>query len=63
MNTDRALLVDLYELTMAAAYFEHRIDCHATFELFVRHLPAQRSYLVAAGLDSALTLFGEPAFH
>jgi len=54
MNTDRALLVDLYELTMAAAYFEHGIDCHATFELFVRHLPAQRSYLVVAGLDSAL---------
>ncbi len=40
---------------MAAAYFEHGIDCRATFELFVRHLPAQRSYLVAAGLDSALT--------
>jgi nicotinate phosphoribosyltransferase len=55
MNTDRALLVDLYELTMAAAYFEHRIDCRATFELFVRHLPLERSYLVAAGLDSALT--------
>jgi len=55
MNTDRALLVDLYELTMAAAYFEHRIECRATFELFVRHLPPQRSYLVAAGLDSALT--------
>jgi nicotinate phosphoribosyltransferase len=77
MNTDRALLVDLYELTMAAAYFEHRIDCHATFELFVRHLPPQRSYLVAAGLDSALTylenlhftgddvdfLRRQPAFH
>jgi nicotinate phosphoribosyltransferase len=55
LNADCALLVDLYELTMAAAYFEHRIDCHATFELFVRHMPPQRSYLVAAGLDSALT--------
>ncbi|MGD1156519.1 MAG: nicotinate phosphoribosyltransferase, partial [Terriglobia bacterium] len=55
MDTDRALLVDLYELTMAAAYFEHRVDCRATFELFVRHLPAERAYLVAAGLDSALT--------
>ncbi len=55
MNTGKALLVDLYELTMAAAYFEHHIDCHATFELFVRHLPPQRSYLVAAGLDSALS--------
>ena len=51
---DRALLVDLYELTMAAAYFEHRIDCRATFELFVRQLPPERGYLVAAGLDSAL---------
>ena len=55
MESARALLVDLYELTMAAAYFEHRIKCRATFELFVRHLPAERSYLVAAGLDSALT--------
>lgn len=54
MNPDQALLVDLYELTMAAAYFEHRIDCRATFELFVRQLPAQRSYLVAAGLNAAL---------
>ena len=54
MDTDRALLVDLYELTMAAAYFEHRVDCRATFELFVRHLPAERACLVAAGLDSAL---------
>ena len=70
-------MVDLYELTMAAAYFEHRMDCKATFELFVRNLPPQRSYLVAAGLDSALTylenlhfsgddvdfLRRQPAFH
>ncbi len=53
-NPGRALLVDLYELTMAAAYFEHRVDCRATFELFVRQLPRERSYLVAAGIDSAL---------
>ena len=53
-NSGRALLVDLYELTMAAAYFEHHIDCLATFELFVRQLPSQRAYLLAAGLDSAL---------
>lgn len=53
-NSHRALLVDLYELTMAAAYFEHRVDCRATFELFVRHLPPERSYLVAAGLESSL---------
>jgi nicotinate phosphoribosyltransferase len=54
VNSGRALLVDLYELTMAAAYFEHRIDCRASFELFVRQLPPQRAYLLAAGLDAAL---------
>src|SRR5438876_436972 len=39
----RALLVDLYELTMAAGFFEHRIECRATFELFVRQLPPERA--------------------
>jgi len=53
-NKGNALLVDLYELTMAAAYFEHRVDCRATFELFVRHLPPERTYLVVAGIEAAL---------
>jgi nicotinate phosphoribosyltransferase len=53
-NSGQALLVDLYELTMAAGYFEHRVDCRATFELFVRQLPPERTYLIASGLDSAL---------
>ncbi len=53
-NSGQALLVDLYELTMAAAYFEHRVECRATFELFVRHLPEERTYLVAAGVEAAL---------
>jgi nicotinate phosphoribosyltransferase len=53
-NSGRALLVDLYELTMAAAYFQQRVTCRATFELFVRQLPPERSFLVAAGLDSTL---------
>jgi nicotinate phosphoribosyltransferase len=51
---NRALLTDLYELTMAAAYYEHQVSLRATFELFVRQLPPERPYLVAAGLDSAL---------
>lgn len=49
-----ALLTDLYELTMAAAYFENGLTAHATFELFVRSLPPERSFLVAAGLEQAL---------
>jgi nicotinate phosphoribosyltransferase len=48
------LLTDLYELTMAAGYLQTRFDARATFELFVRHLPPHRNYLVAAGLDQAL---------
>ncbi len=46
---------DLYELTMAAAYFEAGCaEKRATFELFTRRLPANRSFLVAAGLEQAL---------
>ncbi|MBV6519266.1 MAG: nicotinate phosphoribosyltransferase [Candidatus Brocadia sp.] len=48
------ILTDLYQLTMAAGYFEQKMQGVATFELFVRHLPKNRSYLVAAGLEQAL---------
>ena len=48
------LLTDLYELTMAAGYVQNHFAARATFELFVRSLPAQRNYLVAAGLEQAL---------
>lgn len=48
------LLTDLYELTMAAGYFQSRFEAKATFELFVRKLPRERNYLVAAGLEQAL---------
>src|SRR5947207_2713278 len=48
------LRTDLYELTMAAGYVQNRFDALATFELFVRHLPNRRNYLVAAGLEQAL---------
>ena len=49
-----ALATDLYELTMAAAYFANHITDNATFELFVRELPVNRNYLIAAGLEQAL---------
>ena len=49
-----ALSTDLYELTMAAGYFEGGTAGAARFELFVRELPPERSYLVATGLDQAL---------
>ena len=62
IESQRALLVDLYELTMAAAYFERQVDCRATFELFVRQMPRERAYLVAGGLDDALDYLGELRF-
>jgi nicotinate phosphoribosyltransferase len=54
MAEHSGLLTDLYELTMAAGYLQTRFDARATFELFVRHLPPRRNYLVAAGLEQAL---------
>lgn len=56
MDASDPLLVDLYELTMVDAYRRHGMaDRPATFSLFVRSLPPERSYLVAAGLDDALS--------
>jgi nicotinate phosphoribosyltransferase len=48
------LQTDLYELTMAAGYYATGYKDRLTFELFVRHMPPRRNYLVAAGLDQAL---------
>ncbi|MEC9340687.1 MAG: nicotinate phosphoribosyltransferase [Pseudomonadota bacterium] len=49
-----ALFTDLYELTMLQAYRREGMNQEAVFDLFVRTLPAQRNYLIAAGLDQAL---------
>jgi nicotinate phosphoribosyltransferase len=62
VESQRALLVDLYELTMAAAYFEQHVDCRATFELFVRQMPPERAYLVAGGIEDALDYLADLRF-
>lgn len=49
-----AMVTDLYELTMAAAYWRSGMGDEATFELSVRRLPEVRRFLVMAGLDDAL---------
>ena len=49
------LLTDLYQLTMAAGYFEAgKSDEIATFELFFRRLPRYRNFVLAAGLEQAV---------
>lgn len=49
-----ALLLDLYELTMGESYFAYKSNTLATFDLLVRYLPENRSYLVACGLEDIL---------
>jgi nicotinate phosphoribosyltransferase len=49
-----ALFTDLYELTMAAGYFNERMFAPATFSLFIRNYPKNWGYFVSAGLDEVL---------
>ncbi len=49
-----SLFTDFYELTMCASYFENKNFEPATFDLFIRRLPENRSYFLFAGLDEAL---------
>jgi len=56
MTTRRAgpLFTDLYELTMAASYYAHRVFAPATFSLYIRSGHKARNYFVAAGLEQVL---------
>jgi nicotinate phosphoribosyltransferase len=49
-----ALSTDLYELTMAASYAALGMNGPASFSLFTRTLPQNRSFLVTAGIEEAL---------
>ena len=49
-----SLFTDYYELTMCAAYFDNKNFETATFDLFIRRLPENRSYFLFAGLEEAL---------
>ncbi len=57
-----ALLTDLYELTMAASYFEHRMNETAVFSLFVRRYPPNRRYFVSCGLKEVIDYLAEVKF-
>ncbi len=61
-TTMSALLTDLYQLTMLQAYHDEGLEQEATFELFVRKLPRERHFLVAAGLEQALQFLETLAF-
>ena len=57
-----SLLIDQYELAMAASYLERGMNQPAIFELFVRELPPGRDWLLLAGLGPALRLVSEMRF-
>ena len=48
------LFTDLYELTMAQAYWQSGKTAQATFSLFFRKYPPDRAYFVFAGLQDIL---------
>lgn len=60
MSAPGPLFTDLYELTMAAGYFDQGIRAPATFSLFLRPNP-RRGYFVAAGLEEVLSFLSN--FH
>ena len=49
-----SLFTDFYELTMCASYFDNKKFEPATFDLFIRRLPENRSYFLVAGLEQVL---------
>jgi nicotinate phosphoribosyltransferase len=53
---DLSLLTDLYQITMSACYVGEGLESRsASFELFARRLPKDFGYLIAMGLEQALS--------
>lgn len=59
---ETSLLTDLYELTMAASYFQLGFNEPACFTASVRRLPPRRGFLVFAGLERLLEALEEFRF-
>ena len=54
LTEDLGLFTDLYELTMAQAFYNQGMFSQATFSLFTRTYPPNRGYFVSAGLEDVL---------
>jgi nicotinate phosphoribosyltransferase len=57
-----ALLTDLYQFAMVQAYLDAGMTDEAVFEFFVRRLPHNRNFLVAAGLEQVLDFLESASF-
>jgi len=62
-DSNMSLLTDLYELTMCASYLDNKRNELATFDLFIRKLPPNRSYYVFAGLEQVLLFLKNMRFN
>jgi len=58
-----SMLTDLYELKMCASYFDNNRSELATFDLFIRRMPRNRSYFVFAGLEQVLLFLKNARFN
>ena len=58
-----SMFTDLYELTMCASYFDNKKFEPATFDLFIRRLPQNRSYFLFAGLEQVLLFLKKVKFN
>jgi len=56
------LLTDLYQLNMMQAYLDRGETKTAVFEFFVRKLPRDRGFLIAAGLEQVLAFLAQLRF-
>jgi nicotinate phosphoribosyltransferase len=56
------LLTDLYQLTMLEGYYCQSMNDIAVFEFFVRKLPFQRNFMIAAGLEQVLDFLENAGF-
>ena len=61
-HTTYAMFTDLYQLTMAQAYYRSGQSAEATFSLFFRRFPTNRAYYVFCGLETALDYLDNFAF-
>lgn len=61
-NLSSVLLTDWYQLSMLDAYYRLGMTQTAVFEFFVRRLPQQRSFLIAAGLEQVLEYLENVSF-
>ena len=56
------LHTDLYQLTMLQGYMEQGMEDTAVFEFFVRTMPPQRGFFMAAGLEQLVEFLEQARF-